>query len=652
MRASRAKFLGVAILLGLTVLPLYPRVCLAQIRSFDQARDKLLADAFGGRAPAGEVFGDPRLLAGGVSVETPGGAVRLGAGPGWVFFFRDRSRPRPLNELLLVRTTGTVTRRIIKGEPVSLRDFLPLAPLASGPEGSGSAVHGLEEAYARLLAGLLGHTPGNRRVYALPGKREGRIAAENWQGVLPLGRGPGWVFFIDDNPAANWEHACRFALVTESGKILVVRSTTPPRDLSCFREMTEGMPADGREAERSGTNAAGLPASDTVSSSLGHQAASTPAENRWAVILSGGYNQANNHIRYWNDCSYFYTTLTAHGFLDGNVFVMISDGADPAVDRSDWTNSPTDLDGDGDADTQYSATRANITAVFDALAGLLDGDDILYVFATDHGGSDDAAPYDDPAVKLYLWGESSITDAQFAAEVNKVTTLATVCIFEQCFSGGMLDDLHGPNRVLLSAARFWELSYAMGPSYEYDEFSFHLTHALANPPAGDANSDGLVSLEEGYLYALAHDSKQSEALDGDGDNVGEHPSYYSNPWDLGRRISLAGLAGEAASPTSGGYTQQEVADAYPTGAPTRGGTATTFSTNMPFPSASPATGPSSTASTWTPTACCTSCRPAPRPGRTAWTGSRPGPPSPLSGTTSPSTPRTGTRSTWKRMPRG
>ena len=64
---------------------------------------------------------------------------------------------------------------------------------------------------------------------------------------------------------------------------------------------------------------------------------------------------------------------------------------------------------------------------------------------------------------LYLWNVTTISDAAFATEVNKVTTKATVAIFEQCYSGGMIDNLKGPNRVLMSASRFWELSYAMAP---------------------------------------------------------------------------------------------------------------------------------------------------------------------------------------------
>lgn len=84
-----------------------------------------------------------------------------------------------------------------------------------------------------------------------------------------------------------------------------------------------------------------------------------------------------------------------------------------------------------------------------------------------------------PNAILYLWNEAN-SNAEFAAGVNKVTTQATVCAsLSDVFSGGMIDDLIAPNQVLMTASRFWELSYAMcdaaGGSFLYDEFSYYVT---------------------------------------------------------------------------------------------------------------------------------------------------------------------------------
>ncbi|MCK8604036.1 C13 family peptidase [Desulfoferrobacter suflitae] len=571
------------LLLLLFVAPLYiSPICHAQINSLQFAYDKLVAEVLGDDLAGREVFGDPQAADGLVVIETTEGPVRLGEGPGWIFFIEDTLSEHPLHQVVLVSPSGAVVGKVTKGRPLSLSSYLTMTRLTSTNFASATAVESLPMAYQRLIDGLLGHTVGNRKIYAIAGRLEGEVAVENWRERLILGDGPGWVFFLDDNPPANWEHACRFVLVKESGEILVTPSMTPPKTMSLFREMPS-LPASQLEGNSIDVPKGSLSPPDlTARVNILPKEVGTPPANRWAVIISGGFNAWSNHVRYWNDCSYFYRTLTAHGFQDDHIYVLMSDGTDPSADRSDGTDSPLDLDGDGDPDIRFSATKANITKVFNSLRSRLGADDILYIFATDHGGSNDVSPYANPTVILYLWGET-ITDAEFAAEVNKVTAGATVCIFEQCFSGGMIDDLQAPNRVLISAARFWELSYAMAPTYEYDEFSYHFTYAAANPAGGDADGDGVVSMEEAYLYALAHDSRQSEEMDYYDDNLGEHPSYYSDPWDLGRRVSFSGLAQEVADTALSGYTQVEVEESFPTGGVAQGWSGDDAAWEYPLP---------------------------------------------------------------------
>ena len=51
-----------------------------------------------------------------------------------------------------------------------------------------------------------------------------------------------------------------------------------------------------------------------------------------------------------------------------------------------------------------------------------------------------------------------------------------ICTFEQCFSGGMVDDLAGDGRVIATARRTGtSYSWAMGPDYIYDTFVYHWT---------------------------------------------------------------------------------------------------------------------------------------------------------------------------------
>ena len=389
-------------------------ICHAQITSFEYAYDRLLAERFGNKPGATEIFGNPHQVTGPVDIETVGRTARLGQGPGWLFYYIGHSIAPPLYSVAFVSVSGEVKRKLFKNLPLNLAGYVPMASFGRDESMGKNEVTSEKEAYAWLVEHLLGHAVRNRRIYVYPDRFEGFVTTNNPRGKIDIGKGSGWLFFIDDVPRANWEHDCRYVFVDETGEITVRQATLPPVDLHSFRELTTPVPEPGYRTPRSKQSGASV-----LKEMKLQQLASTPAENRWAVIISGGLNSNDNHVRYWNDCSFFYETLMDHGFLDDHVYVLISDGTSTAVDRSDGTNSPLDLDGDGDDDTGFSATAANITTVFNALENDLDEDDILYIFTTDHGGSDDTCPFDDPDVHLWLWNNTFISDADFAQEVNR-----------------------------------------------------------------------------------------------------------------------------------------------------------------------------------------------------------------------------------------
>jgi hypothetical protein len=374
---------------------------------------------------------------------------------------------------------------------------------------------------------------------------------EMWNGSIEFPFDSGWFFFIDDQPLANWEHPCRYVFVDLEENVLLQNGRTPPKEL---REMER---LSGFETmKKNEINI--LPEQSNLRSFTA--ARSQTADNCFAVVISGGYDQYNNWVRYWNDTSFIYTTLTQdYGYRDDHIYVLMSDGTNPADDRhcydyTAWTDyidsSPLDLDGDGDNDVDYSATKTNITAVFDTLQNTLGDDDYLFIFTTDHGGQDygpGATPQD---AVLYLWGES-IRDDQFAAEVNKISAgcEAVSIMMEQCNSGGFVDDLipGSQPRVIATAADATESSWAMAPDYLYDEFSFYWTSAMAGEdPYGaaidaDANGDGAVSMREAFNYAQSHDT------------ASETPQYSDSPPNIGSRLRLlpvqfTGVGGEIQPP--------------------------------------------------------------------------------------------------------
>ena len=331
----------------------------------------------------------------------------------------------------------------------------------------------------------------------------------------------GSLYFIDEFPTANWSHPCRYVWFDSNlKKSKTIKENNPPSNLDKWVLISENYILPTKNHNRSTSN------NKTPARNL-----SSSAAHNYAVIISGGYNAYNNHIRYWNDCQAIYSTLVnEYGYLDSHIYVLISDGTNPANDRNTgygYDSSPLDLDGDGDNDIQYAATKNNITSVFNLLSNTLTSNDFLYIFTTDHGdtmGGDNAL--------LCLWGET-MTDAEFANEVNKVNAGAISIVMEQCYSGGFVSDLTASNRVIATACTAYEFSYAM-TGLLYNEFVYHWTSAVRGcTPYGtsvnaDTNNDGLVSMKEAFDYAKNNDSKN------------ETPQYNSSTPLYGELLSLNG----------------------------------------------------------------------------------------------------------------
>ncbi|HDR06835.1 MAG TPA: hypothetical protein ENN88_04295, partial [Candidatus Coatesbacteria bacterium] len=275
-----------------------------------------------------------------------------------------------------------------------------------------------------------------KRVYAYPELLVGG-EVEFWHHSIALPDEPGYFVFLDDHPAANWEHAARAFFVAGDGRITTWDVSTPPKYLQPdLVELTDGRIYDGLvyTEYRIPTWEDYPGVSERLDKLIPRP--DDRAGNRYAFLMSGGYNQSNNHIRYWNDMAYIYWTLiNVYGYDEDDIFVLMSDGDNPAPDRSDGSSSPLDLDGDSDDDYKDPCTRAYVFAYFDMLAGLLTSEDSLFIFTTDHGGGSSGNVY------LNLWNAELLHDDEFADELDKISFSQCIITMEQCFSGGFIDDI-------------------------------------------------------------------------------------------------------------------------------------------------------------------------------------------------------------------
>jgi len=330
----------------------------------------------------------------------------------------------------------------------------------------------------------------------------------------------GYVIYIDLYPKANLFHPVKYIFLSDSTKELIVKDTIyPPGNLANYQMIDTEI--------------------GKIFSSVQNRRASIPEkafsimkntrDSRWAVLMNGGYDSGNNHIRYWNDLSNIYITLNyVYGYPDENIIVLCSDGTNPAPDQSNGQNSDPDLDGDGDDDIMYSCILSNVDMVFADLANILTEGSELFVFTTDHGNT--MGGWD---TLFNLWNMEELTDAHFAQLLDALPDCEIVCTFEPCFSGGFLDNVVVPPGpvVASSACRHDEYSWAMN-NLEYDEYAFYWTAAVngmdayGNPADADYNQDGFVTMDEAYIYAEAHDMQS------------ESPQYGDYPEDIGAMISL------------------------------------------------------------------------------------------------------------------
>ena len=404
-------------------------------------------------------------------------------------------------------------------------DFGPSGYVATNLPAITSA--SFDDAYALVAAHIIGGETNRLQLSAYPQPlRAGSTTLTTWSGhEVTAPWDEYWLFFADDDPAANWAHPCRYIFVARDlSAIAVQRAQTP---LNIDLEVLIRYEPPVFEVRR----AAGA----RHPKALYHDGS---VSNCYAVIISGGCDTNQNGTRFWGDAAAVYSTLTlTYGYPKTNIYTYISDGTNPAVDAADlityqYINSPFDLDGDGLDDTLGEANAANISNVFLHLQGVLQSNDQLFVFVTDHGGHTAGGAERD--TELNLWGSGVIHDSEMEALTTNIPC-PILFVMEQCYSGGFIDNLNQPRRVIATAASYNNTSSGGDTYIFYDQWCYEWISAMrgfypvtnqpwanSEPCEGDLNGDGYVSFREASHYANAH------APDGDTPQYADHPAFLGS----------------------------------------------------------------------------------------------------------------------------
>lgn len=91
-----------------------------------------------------------------------------------------------------------------------------------------------DQAWDIVKKDILKDQPGNRVVYLNNMLLNAGQEIKSWGEVhkVPANFRQAWLFFVDDQPDANWGHHCRYIFVdTETGKYHIINSLNPPDSL-------------------------------------------------------------------------------------------------------------------------------------------------------------------------------------------------------------------------------------------------------------------------------------------------------------------------------------------------------------------------------------------------------------------------------------
>lgn len=334
-----------------------------------------------------------------------------------------------------------------------------------------------------------------------------------------------WCFFVDKAPRANWGHPCEYIYVTVStGKVKSAVKYIPPKELKNWKSSSYTKISNNAVSNSVTNKVSAMPFTDSRGLVLPNLYSNLAAGSRvtkdrkgksYAVIISGGADDFNNHIRYWNDCSIHYQILRRlYSIPRENIFVYMSDGTDSGHDlhlgsycesfyvAENYINSPADLDADGNDDINGDASFNSLYNCFSKLKSILKEEDHLYIFTTDHGSCDDAKV----GTGLWLWNYNILTVSDFATMLKGIKAPIDI-VMEQCYSGCFIHPVESLGQKITIATAAHRKEVSDGDVY-YNPFAYKWACAISGydfvnkrTVNADTDGDGEVSMVEAFQYS-------------------------------------------------------------------------------------------------------------------------------------------------------
>jgi len=290
----------------------------------------------------------------------------------------------------------------------------------------------------------------------------------------------------------------------------------------------------------------------------------TPSANDYALLFIGGYDKYQNYNRYYDTLVDYYYELVEDFSLDPTkIYILYADGDVtgasynlnldsyyyPSLSTSDMTFATSV------GSSVRAATGDNLTATLGEIANLMTTDSHLLFWTYDHGRGEENKP-SDYGDYLCGWGEdidgSTVRDALFQIKQGYVT-----CVFTQCFSGGILDDIFDPSMGTLSNLYAGSAHFVGGAAtnhYEpnltgilrfggYVGYSQTFEEALRQCSTG---VDAFIYTEQNSYYSVLN--KMNHVNETYSPNKGIYTEDVQHPWHVGETFSIFATA-EPSAPT-------------------------------------------------------------------------------------------------------
>lgn len=244
----------------------------------------------------------------------------------------------------------------------------------------------------------------------------------------------------------------------------------------------------------------------------------SPFSEKYAILYVSGFSLT---YRAWNDMAiYYYLLKNVCGFDPAKIYVLYLTGNTENPKVPVWA----------------PANKSSLTAAFSALTSRMKPNDQFFFYASGMGFEwpDAESPITgdeyntsdnkDECLLSLNNPDPKIFDDEVSDMVNKLKFSRMICILQQSFSGGMVYDLRGPNRLILTSCTSGQKSLGSG---DFDDFSRNLAEALYGMRIdsyqkvdADANKDGKVSITEAFRWAKDHDlQNESPQYEDNGDGI-------------------------------------------------------------------------------------------------------------------------------------